>query len=760
MIKKLQPLLLLFIMCYEIFYFNLYAQTFTDISESVGLPITSMGFQGAWFDYNNDGYPDIFCEDESRSYLFKNINGQSFIDITSDVGLNNLYVPSISVGDYDNDGYADLLIGRNVFRNINADSFQCVFILNEIVERSIWMDYNADGLLDIIAITNSSTIKIYKNTGNSNFIDVTSNFNLPVSNGSKTCSTADFDNDGYTDLYIGRYGNPNQLLKNIGGQEFYNLSVLNGFGDPGKTVSVAWGDYNNDGLADIYSANIGSARNYLYKNNGDQTFSDVTIAAGVQDVGDARTASFIDYNNDGLVDIFATNHVHVNRLYKNNGNGTFTDVASVSQIAGPGDGFGVSWADFDNDGDLDVIIIGHMGRRINLLRNDGGNNNNYIFIKLIGSCDNKMGIGAIVDIFYNGLFQRKQINSGEGNTGCNPATLHFGLNNANFLDSIIVKWPSGAKQIVRNLTVNQIFEIHQSQIPLPPVNLLAHTVTGETYVELIWLDNSTNEDGFIIERKAGDSASTSPFVQIATVEQNKLTFIDSTCVGDSTYGYRIYAFNSNGNSSYSNVAYVTAPIPIELVLFNCFTEGNKIILYWSTASETNNQGFEVERQAGNQHSGVWEKIGYVSGHGTTTEPRFYSFADENLSTGTYMYRLKQIDFDGSFEYSSEIEASIFSPKEFALNQNYPNPFNPNTRITFDLPVESAVTLQIFNSLGELIWQQEQSNLSAGSHSVTWDGKDNLGNSLTSGIYFLKMQANVNSSVNGDFYKSIKMMLLK
>ncbi|MCO6448984.1 MAG: T9SS type A sorting domain-containing protein [Ignavibacterium album] len=201
-------------------------------------------------------------------------------------------------------------------------------------------------------------------------------------------------------------------------------------------------------------------------------------------------------------------------------------------------------------------------------------------------------------------------------------------------------------------------------------------------------------------------------------------------------------------------------IPVELISFTAQTQGSKVVLNWSTASETNNQGFEVERQAGNQHSGVWEKIGYVSGHGTTTEPRFYSFADENLSTGTYMYRLKQIDFDGSFEYSSEIEASVFSPKEFALNQNYPNPFNPNTRITFDLPVESAVTLQIFNSLGELIWQQEQSNLSAGSHSVTWDGKDNLGNSLTSGIYFLKMQANVNSSVNGDFYKSIKMMLLK
>lgn len=277
-------------------------------------------------------------------------------------------------------------------------------------------------------------------------------------------------------------------------------------------------------------------------------------------------------------------------------------------------------------------------------------------------------------------------------------------------------------------------------------------------IDFAWRESyDANDDPLTYSLKLWNST----FSTTITVNSDTTYTLSGAQLPNGSYNWTVSV--SDGEFEIASVdtfSFSFAYIPVELISFTAQTQGSKVVLNWSTATETNNQGFEVERQAGNQHSGVWEKIGYVSGHGTTTEPRFYSFADENLSTGTYMYRLKQIDFDGSFEYSSEIEASVFSPKEFALNQNYPNPFNPNTRITFDLPVESAVTLQIFNSLGELIWQQEQSNLSAGSHSVTWDGKDNLGNSLTSGIYFLKMQAKVNSSVNGDFYKSIKMMLLK
>jgi hypothetical protein len=173
-------------------------------------------------------------------------------------------------------------------------------------------------------------------------------------------------------------------------------------------------------------------------------------------------------------------------------------------------------------------------------------------------------------------------------------------------------------------------------------------------------------------------------------------------------------------------------VPVELTSFEVKPNGADAELNWTTATETNNQGFDVERMS---VSGVFEKVGYVPGFGTTTEPKSYSFVDSKVGSGNYTYRLKQVDFDGSFSYSPTIEVEIVAPSSFALEQNYPNPFNPSTTIRFSIPVETEVHLNVYNTLGQEVAEIINSRLKEGYHEIEFDA-----GTLTSGIYFYRLEA--------------------
>lgn len=185
-------------------------------------------------------------------------------------------------------------------------------------------------------------------------------------------------------------------------------------------------------------------------------------------------------------------------------------------------------------------------------------------------------------------------------------------------------------------------------------------------------------------------------------------------------------------------------IPVELVSFTSSVIGNDVQLSWMTASETNNMGFEVEKLSGSS----WDKIGFVNGNGTTTETRSYSFVDKNLNAGTYSYRLKQIDFDGTFEYSNVIEVDVSSPQQFELSQNYPNPFNPATTISYTIPQSSFVTLKVYDIIGNEVATLVNENKEAGRYNVNFDASN-----LSSGIYLYSITA-------GNFTEVRKMTLIK
>ncbi|KAB2843814.1 MAG: T9SS type A sorting domain-containing protein, partial [Ignavibacterium sp.] len=196
----------------------------------------------------------------------------------------------------------------------------------------------------------------------------------------------------------------------------------------------------------------------------------------------------------------------------------------------------------------------------------------------------------------------------------------------------------------------------------------------------------------------------------------------------------------------NTVAYLFRDIiPVELTSFTASSIGNSVNLIWNTATELNNSGFEIQRKSNNSE---WNNIGFIAGFGTATDPKSYSFIDNNLKVGSYSYRLKQIDFDGSFAYSHIVNVEITAPLQFSLEQNYPNPFNPATMINYSLAKDELVKISVFNLLGEKVATLVNTNQKAGSYELKFDAS-----LLSSGIYFYSIEA-------GDFKAVRKMMLMK
>jgi hypothetical protein len=188
-------------------------------------------------------------------------------------------------------------------------------------------------------------------------------------------------------------------------------------------------------------------------------------------------------------------------------------------------------------------------------------------------------------------------------------------------------------------------------------------------------------------------------------------------------------------------------IPVELTSFTASVKDNDVTLNWETATEINNSGFEVERKS----NGEYGSIGFVPGFGTTTEPKAYSFSDANLQPGNYTYRLKQIDYDGTYEYSDAVSVEVIAPDEFSMEQNYPNPFNPSTKIAFSLAADSKVNLKIFDVLGQEVATLINSDLVAGSHNVDFSAAN-----INSGVYFYRIDA---TGIDGSNFTSVKKMIL-
>jgi hypothetical protein len=434
---------------------------FTDVTVQAGIRVEGLGNASAWVDYDVDGDLDLLATDSNvpaqRVYLYRNDGDGTFTDVTAGSGLNTGGIRSVAWGDHDNDGDSDLAAtgygfrGRTLlFRNIGGGVFTEVGRESGMVESSLpwrptWADFDRDGWLDLFQANWGSDL-LYRNDGDGTFTEVSGSAGVSHPGSSSAAAWADFDEDGWPDLFVADDG-PDHLYRNDGDGSFTDVAAEAGVSDPFDSGSACWGDYDSDGRQDLYVVNIGGfddqARNFLYRNRGDGTFADVTRRAGVGDVGDGRTCNWADFDNDGLLDLFATNHVHPNRLFRNRGGGRFTDVAPAAGIAQPADVFNGAWGDFDDDGDLDVMVAGHFGNV--LFRNDGPTGG-FLHLDLVGTASNRSAVGARAWTMLAGRRPNRTVEGSGGAYGQDSLTLEFGVGEEPGPFTLRVLWPSGSVQ--------------------------------------------------------------------------------------------------------------------------------------------------------------------------------------------------------------------------------------------------------------------------------------------------------------------------
>ena len=431
--------------------------TFEDVTKKaeVGGPWYSMGVSSG--DFNNDGYPDLYICNYGPNVLLKNNGNGTFTDITKKANVGGGKECSIGAAwlDYDNDSYLDLYVGN---------------FLEFDPEYKYY--YAPDGFPGPMAYDAQKDV-LYHNNGDGTFEDVTEKMGITDIDGrAMGVGAADYDDDGWVDIYVANDHTLNYLWHNEGGKKFTDHGTMSGtaFSQAGEatvSMSVDYADYNNDGHIDLFVSDDTYCS--LYESMGNGLFIDKGIASNIsmaaaQFVG--WSSSFIDYDNDGDADIFKTNgalkHLYgqEDQLFQNEGNGKFRDVSLElgeyfhRELVGRGACIG----DYDNDGDLDIFIMNLNDYSV-FLRNNKGNINNWLIIKLTGTASNRDGIGSRVKVTSGGTTQTAVKRSTTGYLSQNDPRLHFGLLHNESVEKIEVRWPSGKLQAIENVKANQILEI-------------------------------------------------------------------------------------------------------------------------------------------------------------------------------------------------------------------------------------------------------------------------------------------------------------
>ena len=456
-------------------YHNNHDGTFTDITRGSGLDVEMYGMGVAIADYDNDGLPDIYITALEGDRLFHNEGHGHFRDVTAQSGIHNAnFGTSAAWLDYDKDGKADLFVANYVTWSPQKD---------------LWC--SLDGATKSYCTPESykgTSSKLYHNLGGGKFEDVTNKAGLgDTTSKSLGVVVFDYNQDGWPDLFISNDTQPSKLYRNNGNGTFTEEGMQAGvaYGEDGVArgaMGVDSADYDHSGRPHLLVGNFANQMIGLYHNEGNGLFVD---EAPSSTVGRASLLSltfgvfFLDFDNDGYEDIFAANgHIEpdINRiqpkvqysepplLFRNQGNGHFENVSSA---VGPDFGRplvarGAAYADFDHDGDLDILISTNNGPAL-LYTNEGGNRDNWLTVRLNGTRSNRSGLGAVVRVESALGKQWRTVHSGSSYCSQSDLALTFGLARDRTVTSLTVDWPSGTRQHFQNISANQFLTIDESR---------------------------------------------------------------------------------------------------------------------------------------------------------------------------------------------------------------------------------------------------------------------------------------------------------
>jgi len=457
-------------------YHNNGDMTFTDVTASAGVvggndPLSIVS-DAVWFDYDNDGWPDLLIVRFGTPILYHNEHNGKFKDVTAHSGLNKFGNSIAAIAfDYDNDGYLDLLFG-NYFKPVNL------------------LDLNTSSVLpnDLDNAVNGGGVTLWHNNGDGTFTDVTEKAGLSKHTGwTLDVGHGDFNNNGRQDIYLACDYGTDRLFFNNGDGTFTDVTVkaLGGY-DTKKGMNAEVADYDNDGRFDIYVTNITDEYmkecNMLWHNNGDGTFTDLAKETGTCDTLWGWAAKFADFDNDGWLDLFAANGLRsagkdnyipvlfemmikpgvdfsdVNnwpaigkmswsgyqkkKLFRNLGGQAFKEISAEAGVDNEFDGRGVAIADFDNDGRLDFYQTNADQPGL-LYHNVTEGAGNWVELKLIGTKSNRDAVGARITLKVDGLSLLRMVDGGNGYSSQSSKRVHFGLGAATKVNSLEIRWPSG-----------------------------------------------------------------------------------------------------------------------------------------------------------------------------------------------------------------------------------------------------------------------------------------------------------------------------
>jgi enediyne biosynthesis protein E4 len=483
----------------------------------------------AAFDYNGDGLTDIFftngasipsLEKDSPKFfnrLYRNDRNMKFTDVTLEAGVAGAgYSMGAAAADYDNDGHTDLFVAgvyRNIlYRNRGNGKFEDLTEAAGIKSdkwsvAAGWFDYDNDGWLDLFVVNYAHwtpdfdrycgerdrnlrvychpkyfeglSNTLYHNRRDGTFEDVSVKSGIAAHIGrGMSVAFADYDNDGFTDVFVTNDNMPNFLFRNKGDGTFEEVALQAGValtnnGLPVASMGAEFRDYDNDGLPDLSITALAGETFPLFRNLGKGMFQDATHDSRLGPLSVARSGwsnGFFDFNNDGwkdlftansdvndLIDLFQSTHYkQPNSLFANLGNGTFQDVSAEAGFALARAHRGSAFADFDNDGKIDIVVSA-LGEPAELWQNTSPDVNHWLILKLIGTRSNRDAIGAKVRLGN----QSNHVTTAVGYASTSPASVHFGTGKLEKIDRIEIRWSSGIVQVLRNIAVNQVLEVDE-----------------------------------------------------------------------------------------------------------------------------------------------------------------------------------------------------------------------------------------------------------------------------------------------------------